>query len=183
MKKTYTHPEFDCKFLDKYRWEHPKNYGGFSPDGDFLAYSKSRDESLLNRSNFNTIKKCLLHVSEQQPECTALHDASDRYSIPDQWVYTWTASCSMRGWVEYLMVRQDAPAPILAELEECLGRLERYPVLNEDDYSRRVHEEIVRRWEQDKHYLLRDHGYDEETWDDIEECPDDILEYLYDTTY
>ena len=33
-------------------WEHPSDYGGFSPDGDFVLLSQHRDSDVLSRSNW-----------------------------------------------------------------------------------------------------------------------------------
>ena len=35
------------------KWEHPDNYAGFSPVGDYLLLSKNRDRYILDEVNFD----------------------------------------------------------------------------------------------------------------------------------
>ena len=52
----------------------------------------------------------------------------------------------MTGWVEYLLVRADAPEPILQEAAEIFCSLKEYPVLDDQDYGERLTAEVERYW-------------------------------------
>ena len=38
-----------------HRWSHPSDYGGHSPDGDYMMCGQSRDSDALERSNYERI--------------------------------------------------------------------------------------------------------------------------------
>ena len=125
--------------LNESVWTHPKDYGGFSPDGDFCILSQNRDSSLIDRHNWQTA-------------CEQLHaEAYDdgRYGeLADDrpMVYHWRAGHWACGWVEYLMVRADAPDNIKNEAGEILCSLAEYPVLDEDSFSEAEYNEASEYW-------------------------------------
>jgi hypothetical protein len=49
--------------------------------------------------------------------------------------YTFSASHCLVGWVEYMLVRPDAPETVLKEAQEIADDLAGYPALNEDAWS------------------------------------------------
>ena len=116
-------------------WEHPRDYGGFSPDGDFLLLSRNRDSSALDRSNWDTV-------------CAAMGastwDARDTLGRPA--VYHWRAGHWACGWIEYLMVRADASEDILAEACEIHAALKSYPVFDESHFSQLESDEALACW-------------------------------------
>jgi hypothetical protein len=56
-------------------------------------------------------------------------------TAPGSWVYQWTASHWAVGWVEYIMLREDAPPELIAIVEEVKHDLDGYPVFDDDHYS------------------------------------------------
>ena len=62
------------------------------------------------------------------------------------WVYGWCARCSLVGWIEYLMVRADAPATVLEAAELVLKGLYGYPVFDEGHWSDLEWEENMTYW-------------------------------------
>lgn len=116
-------------------WKTPANYGGFSPVGDYCILSRNRDSSLLDESNWDVACESLNAED---------HDSGEYDSRPA--VYTFRAGHWAFGWVEYLMVRPDAPEATLQEAGEILCSLADYPVLSDDDWSRREYEAQCDAW-------------------------------------
>jgi len=130
--------------LKEHYWTHPDSYAGFSPDGDVLVYSTYRDSDLVNQSNWETIREELFALNEkfEAPENPDLESGDNPY------VYDFRASCSLFGWHEYLLIRQDAPEEIMEEVYSIVAALEAYPVYDEEDWVRRETEATEDYWEQ-----------------------------------
>ncbi len=118
-------------------WSRPSDYGGFSPDGHHLIMSVHRDSDSLARSNWIEARKILARAAglETVPQDDA-----------DSPVYDWRAGHWAVGWVEYLMVRPDAPAQVLEAAQSILNMLEDYPALNEDAWSELEFDEACETW-------------------------------------
>jgi hypothetical protein len=122
-------------------WKHPPDYGGFSPDGDFILLERTRDSDCLENSNYETALERLKEVAAQFPP------------PPDQdegrfgWVYDFRARHWACGWVETLLIRRDAPAEVIARAEEIDSALADYPVLDEEDVALRKIEAAQHFWE------------------------------------
>lgn len=52
----------------------------------------------------------------------------------------------MTGWVQYLMVRPDAPQAVLDEAQAIADDLAGYPALDEDAWGEAEHEEVTEYW-------------------------------------
>lgn len=138
--------------LSKHAWKTPSSYAGFSPIGDYLVYAKHRQSHLLDECNYDVALKWLRKVEEKfdpPPEMPREHiyygarGEGNDYS----WVYTWSASCSLVGWHEYLMVRADAPTEILDLAEAILKDLDGYPVLDDDLFCQLEWDQTMKYWE------------------------------------
>ena len=125
-------------------WETPSDYFGFDPVGDIGVAAKHRDSDALARSNFTAAKASLLEAAGLDAEVIAACDGDDMDARPV--VYDWRASHWAVGWVEYLMVRADAPQAVLDEAQAIADALEDYPALDEDDWSQLAHEEASDFW-------------------------------------
>jgi hypothetical protein len=123
-------------------WETPSSYFGFNPVGDFVVYVRHRESNHLDNSNFETIKAHLEKVAAGLPEPD---ERADRDGFG--WVYTWSATHFGYGWVEYLMIREDAPAALIEAGREVEKRLADYPVFDEDDWGDRQYKGIQDYWE------------------------------------
>lgn len=116
-------------------WQTPRDYRGFSPVGDYLVLSRHRDSDLVAESNWAVACKELGAVD---------HDSGELDSRPP--VYTFRPRHWAVGWVEYLLVRPDAPEATRKEAGEILCSLEDYPVLSDEDLSERERESASEHW-------------------------------------
>lgn len=145
-------------------WTTPGCYFGYDPVGHILVRSKHRDSSILEESNYDVFCRELLAVAEAEgppvwvPTGTIprLEDMTNdgpfsRFDPAQAPIlYTWRASSSMVGWVEYLMIRpcREAKA-LIAKARELQERYDEYPILDEQDYSDRQDEAIRSDWVSD----------------------------------
>lgn len=116
------------------------NPSGFDGPGNFLSFggpdygewwigpSVTRDSEALQRANFKSFKKLL--------EDTGPED--------EDWAIVRTGHWAC-GWVETFVVRPDTKAH--EELVEVAERLERYPIIDDEELSREEQEEIDSDWE------------------------------------
>ncbi|MDE2022560.1 MAG: hypothetical protein KGI71_06655 [Patescibacteria group bacterium] len=121
-------------------WKHPDSYGGFSPEGDYLIVSQHRDSDALTRSNYRSVMRILEGESYDSGHSGEL--AADRPPV-----YDWRARHWAVGWIEYIMVRADAPETTLIAAAEILAALADYPVVDESDYSELEFSEACDTWE------------------------------------
>lgn len=133
-----------------------ENYIGSTPESSWLlVYTHNRDSDLLTESNWDSILK-------------ALGGESD-----DVWINRvghWAV-----GWVEYLCVRENSDKQQLAE--ELHDSLYDYPVINEEDYCQREHDEAQRVWancynEHERIEYIRKYRsqFEFHNWQDLMEC-------------
>lgn len=144
-------------------WETPGDYGGYDPVGHYGVASQHRDSDTLSRSNW-------------QVSCQRLAEAAGIEEVPfleGGWstgpddapsVYQWCAGHWAVGWVEYLMVRPDAPEAVLEAAQAIKDKLREYPVLDEDHWSELQWTERCNYWTslsvRDRARLIRDSGAD-----------------------
>ena len=105
--------------------------------------SRTRDGDMLEESNWMTA-------------CTILNaepfDGDQRSrAMPSNFaarpvVYHWRAGHWACGWVEYLMVRADAPESVQTEAGKILECLDVYPVLDDADFSERETTQVNDYW-------------------------------------
>ena len=124
------------EILGERTWKHPCDYGGFSPDGDYLIATQNRDSDALDRSNYRRIFADLGALS---------YDERDESGRPP--VYDFRAGHWACGWVEYLLVRHDAPDALLIAAAEIVAALSDYPVYDDEDYSELEYSEVSDYWQ------------------------------------
>lgn len=135
------------KTLAAHVWTRPEHYGGFSPEGDFVILARTRDADTMDESNWHIATTVEL---DAQP-----YDPPDRFAErPEAFanrpaVYHWRAGHWACGWVEYLMVRPDAPAEVLSTAADIVASLADYPILSDDDYSEREWNEACETWQRE----------------------------------
>lgn len=144
-----------AEHLETAVWKHPECYGGFSPDGDYLVLSRTRDGDLLERVNWD--------VAVESLKAKAMdHGSFNEVPTDRPAVYHWRAGRWACGWVEYLMVRADAPDDIKEAAGEILCSLADYPILDETRYSNAECEAVDKYWSEcsvsDRVDYLRDAG-------------------------
>lgn len=140
---------YESKILPK--WVTPDSYFGFDPVGDYVLYARNRDSQILTESNWECLEESLEKVikelpSEIQPSIRYTEKWGDKEELPSEWMYVWSASHWAVGWVEYMMIRADAPLPVIKEAEELYTALHDYCILDEDDYGRKQDDAIYQFW-------------------------------------
>ena len=80
--------------LDK--WTTPKYYFGDDPVDDYLIYSRNRDSKIYENSNYERVLEDLKKLDEK-----------------GEYVYDWRANHWACGWIEYIMIKPDAPDTII----------------------------------------------------------------------
>jgi hypothetical protein len=129
-------------------WERPDSYMGETYEDYFVVYSKSRDSDLLTQSNFDAILK----------------EHGDKEGVEVNRASHWAV-----GWVEFIMVRKDAPRDVIEALDNDICYLEDYPVLDENDFSSREFEETIENIKSQAKVSLTD----EEAGEVFRRLPDD----------
>lgn len=131
--------------LAECKWTHPPSYGGFSPEGDYVIYVRTRDSNILDNCNYQLIFKELRNLARTLPE------PPDNPNIESgdigSWVYDFRAGHWACGWVETLLIRQDAPEALLALAGEILRALSDYPIYDESAFSEAEFEATSDYWE------------------------------------
>ncbi len=115
-------------YLEQTKWTHPESYFGHSPVGDYVLYTKTRDSSPMERTNFDYIMGQFETIIAQLGD-----DSFDKAGDP--YLSTFSASHCMCGWIEYIMLSKDAPFVMLNEANELLHSLSDYPSLDDDALS------------------------------------------------
>ncbi len=117
--------------LSEQAWTHPGDYAGHNPSGDYVIYSRNRESSIMENVNYNLI-------------CDEMGAVDDDFNAP---VYTFRASHWAVGWVEYVIVKKDAPENTLEKAAEILSALSDYPILNDEYYGEAQLEAVLDHWE------------------------------------
>lgn len=129
-------------------WKHPANYGGHSPEGHYCIYSQNRDSDSVTRSNYRKILEELKSLDK-------LHNVEDEPSVYDFRAGHWAC-----GWVEYIIVRNDAPQIILECAGEFICAIADYPVYDDEDHSELQLTEAAQYWQtlsvKERAELIRD---------------------------
>jgi hypothetical protein len=97
--------------------------------------SRSRDATMLEKSNFDAALGALLDAAGAQG-CDDT-DGAVQVMTFNHW------GC---GYIDRLMVHKDAPPAILAAADDILKRLKNYPILDSSDYSAREWEYVKEAW-------------------------------------
>ncbi len=125
------------------KWTHPPDYGGFSPIGDYVIAGRSRDSDCLEESNYACIFRDLEKFAESLPEPPENEDIE---SGEMSWVYDFGAGHWAVGWVETLLIRQDAPEELLRFAESIVCAIADYPVYDDEHFSELELEHAEKTW-------------------------------------
>lgn len=108
------------------RWELPRHYAGAQwPDYYSAGVGQSRDSDCLERSNFAAMLGLLGGESDSVIVVRESH---------------WAV-----GWIEWIAIHESDHAA-LQVADETMGRLEDYPVIDEDDWSEREQDDANETW-------------------------------------
>ena len=106
--------------LEPFRWRSSSNYGGQDLSNYFCVLGRSRDSGLLETSNWEV----------GQTEFKQFDSGWEVFGF-NHWAV---------GWIDELMVHEDAPEAVLILAANIHSQLQDYPILDEEDYSRREFE-------------------------------------------
>lgn len=110
-------------------YKEPQYYYGETYENHYTIIGKHRDSDLITESNYRVILKMI----ESFPEGS---DYLEKHSA-SHWAV---------GWVEVLYVSFDAPYELLEKLNEALGSIYDYPILDESDYYDLSEGEEEKQW-------------------------------------
>lgn len=127
------------EILKSRKWEHPRDYGGFSPDGDYVICGRSRDSDALEESNYRSLYRDL--------KCEPWNARDDEFYDERPAVYDFRQGHWAVGWVETMLVREDADEDLLIRVAEIVAGLEDYCVYDEQDFSDLESEQAQDYWE------------------------------------
>ncbi len=138
-------------------WSEPSAYVGYNPDRDYLLLARNRESCTVDESNWEVALRMIqtLDLPEfDQPEERYQFDRIDPRS--SGWFYIWRASHCLVGWVDYLMIRGDAPQALIDMGHQIVHDLDVYPILDDDHFSKMETEQIYKYWgEESLHYRIK----------------------------
>lgn len=145
-------------------WKRPSNYGGYDWRNWYPVISQiPTSGDLLEASNFAAALERLEAVaSEDSDEVAEVNCDMEPEPVPC--VQTARERHWVVSWVKTIMVHKNAPQAVIDEAEAILEELDIYPVLNEDDWSRREWDCFCDQWDsmsvQERVELVQEyHGY------------------------
>lgn len=130
--------------LQETRWERPSNYVGRDWAGYSVIVSRNRDSDAIERVNFDCARK-LLKTWEGEEVSPTTAQAEDE--TPALQVTVASANHWGCGWVESLMIHENAPEAALIEAAEIIASLADYPCLDDEELSNLEEEEARETWE------------------------------------
>ena len=115
------------------RWKRPECYVGATWEDWFVFLGQNRDSDCLTRSNFQCGFERLKPLSTdlESEEMPSVQIVSENH---------WAV-----GWVEWIAIHE-SNAPAIAEAEAMLEKLENYPALNEDHWSKLEFDAFCEAW-------------------------------------
>lgn len=122
------------------RYKTPSNYAGVEWPEFFPVYSHHRDSGHLDESNWDAIVSELGAVDAESVEGGFWQRAESQPAV-----IIVREGNPFTGWGEWVGV-QDMAFRELVKADHILERLESYPVLDDDDFSRREWEAAERSW-------------------------------------
>ena len=116
------------------RWELPGSYAGAHWDGYYRApVGRNRDSDLPTQSNWDQQWDALKAFRADVPDADGVSPVA---VCENHWAV---------GWVEWVAIHE-SNGPALREADRLAARVERYPVLNEEDRSNREWEDYEKGW-------------------------------------
>ena len=103
--------------LEPCRWARSSNYFGEDLSKMYCIVGRSRDSELVETSNWQVAQEILSEVDE---------DIADRVHGFNHWAV---------GWIDELMIPDDAPDDLLIACADIRDRLTDYSILDEEHYS------------------------------------------------
>lgn len=113
------------------KWKYPSNYMGCDYEGYYILYSMNRDSDYLEISNFETILKLFEDIGVKVVEDYDMRFDKHPYVINVR-ARHWAV-----GWIDTIMIHEDASPDIWDQVESIINALSDYPVLDDDDYYKK----------------------------------------------
>lgn len=110
------------------KWRYPADYMGTDYKGYYILYSMNRDSDHLTISNFETILKLFEDIGVK-----VINDY-DMSSDKHPYVINVRARHWAVGWIDTIMIHEDASSVIWDQVESINNSLSDYPILDDDDY-------------------------------------------------
>lgn len=121
------------------KWKYAENYGGIDYSDYYIVIGRNRDSCLLENHNYEEVWK-------------RLNDFENELEEEDNTEYGWLIGANFGhwavGWIELIMVHEDAPQELIDTATDILNDMSNYPLLNEDEYYRKVYEAVDEYWQQ-----------------------------------
>lgn len=121
------------------KWKYERDYGGTDYSDYYIVYGRNRDSCLLTNHNYEEIMKRLQ---------TVYNNLQDNDSTEFGWFLDARMNHFGPGWIEEIFVHEDAPQELIDTATDILNDLDQYPILNEDEYYRKVYEAADEYWRQ-----------------------------------
>ena len=118
------------------RWTRPNCYMGAEWAQWFVFLGRNRDSDDLTNSNFDCGLAAVKAVANKELSCDKDEMASIQVVSENHWL------C---GWVEWIAIHEFDTAALECA-DKLMKRLDNYPVLNEEDWSRRESEHADSVW-------------------------------------
>lgn len=133
-------------------WERPNSWAGKPWYSWFVGLGQTRDSDTLTRSNFEVFLKALRELPEVLVDDSENAEQSYRTERED-WsevdtVYVVQESHWACGWIDWIAIHPKNEAAIKLA-DEMLCGMDDYPVLDEDDWSRREEEAVMKWWREE----------------------------------
>lgn len=122
---TNTQTKYVPEHLEKWHWA--ENYFGEDYSDYFVAGGQHRDSDCIGKSNF----ECTLEMLGGESKHVIVTRAN-RWAV---------------GWIENILIHEDAPKKLLEKAEEIICILSEYPVLDDVHYYEMVEYERQNYWE------------------------------------
>lgn len=121
------------------KWKYAENYGGNDYSDYYVVIGRNRDSCLRTNHNYEEVWE-------------RLNDVQDELEEEDNTEYGWLIGANFGhwavGWIELILVHESAPQMLIDSAEDIIYDLDQYPILNEDEYYRKVYEAADEYWRQ-----------------------------------
>lgn len=118
-------------FQSGHMYRRPRDYFGRDWFGYASILGRHRDSDTLTISNFETAKKWLAPWLSDEESGVEVRQCNH-----------WAV-----GWTEEIMIKETAPLEAVQVACKILNEIESYPVLSEEDWTRRQEEQAEAYWE------------------------------------
>lgn len=129
-------------------WKRPSCYVGAQWAGWYRFLNRSRDSDDLEESNFAIGLAAVRAVMSEESIGGPSTDAPGICGIPGADMATCQVVCENHwavGWVEWIAIHE-SDAPALEEADRLVAEIGIYPILDEDDFSRREDQSAQTVW-------------------------------------